>query len=168
VNIFTRLCAPTALHHNAVADAWCVLLVLSLGHRRRRRLPSHQPPMAAAPARLSLPVPPRARAAWLRRRRSIDARDGWMGWGKSPRCIVVVSPSCRCTRVLACLQVLLNELRPEAPEVLGPQLQDLLQRMWRTDPTERPDIAAVLDALDAAAVAGPDACFSDHAAPERC
>ena len=65
------------------------------------------------------------------------------------------------------MQVLLSELRPELPEVLGPQLQELLQRMWRTEPTERPDVAAVLDALDAAAGAnagGPDAlCFSETA-----
>ena len=65
------------------------------------------------------------------------------------------------------MQVLLSELRPELPEVLGPQLQELLQRMWRTEPTERPDVAAVLDALDAAAVANagvPDAlCFSETA-----
>ena len=65
------------------------------------------------------------------------------------------------------MQVLLSELRPELPEVLGPQLQELLQRMWRAEPTERPDVAAVLDALDAAAGAnagGPDAlCFSETA-----
>ncbi len=64
------------------------------------------------------------------------------------------------------MQVLLSELRPELPEVLGPQLQELLQRMWRTEPTERPDLAAVVDALDAAAAntGGPDAlCFSETA-----
>ena len=65
------------------------------------------------------------------------------------------------------MQVLLSELRPELPEVLGPQLQELLQRMWRTEPTERPDVAAVLDALDAVAGAnagGPDGlCFSETA-----
>jgi hypothetical protein len=48
------------------------------------------------------------------------------------------------------------------PEVLGPQLRDLLQLMWRTDPTERPGAGAVLDTLDTLDAAGPGACFSDE------
>ncbi len=66
------------------------------------------------------------------------------------------------------MQVLLSELRPEVPDVLGLQLRDLLQRMWRTDPLERPGAAAVLDALDAVAASGPEACFSDFRTSERC
>ncbi len=65
------------------------------------------------------------------------------------------------------LQVLLNELRPAMPEPLGPPLQELLRRMWRTEPSERPDLAAVLEAVDAAAAAGPHACFSDAAVREH-
>jgi hypothetical protein len=63
---------------------------------------------------------------------------------------------------LAVVQVLMTGMRPDLPEVLGPQLQELLQAMWRTEPSERPDLAIVLDALDVAEHAGVRA-FSDAA-----
>jgi hypothetical protein len=39
-------------------------------------------------------------------------------------------------------------------QVFGPRLRVLLQDMWRKAPAERPPLAAVLDALDAAAANG--------------
>ncbi len=53
--------------------------------------------------------------------------------------------------------MLLNDLRPALPEVLGPQLQQLLLHMWSGDPAERPHLASVLDALDLATAAGAEA-----------
>jgi hypothetical protein len=62
------------------------------------------------------------------------------------------------------IQVLLGNLRPEVPEVLGPQMQNLLRAMWSTDPAARPTLVHVLDTLDTAVAAGA-AAFCDAARP---
>jgi hypothetical protein len=72
--------------------------------------------------------------------------------------VIVVLPAWwRCFRGT---QVLLNDLRPQLPDVLGPALQELLQGMWRTVPAERPLLASVLDVLDGAHAAGAMAFFT--------
>ncbi len=63
------------------------------------------------------------------------------------------------------MQVLLNDLRPHLPEVLGPRLQQLLRGMWCTDPAQRPDLAAVLDELTGADGTGATAFSEAVSAP---
>jgi hypothetical protein len=73
----------------------------------------------------------------------------------------------RVLRVYACItafQVLMHNLRPELPAALGPRMHALLQRMWGTAPGHRPDLAVVLDELDAADAAGPDEAFASSGA----
>ena len=55
------------------------------------------------------------------------------------------------------MQVLMHNLHPDLPDALGPAMHGLLRRMWSAEPADRPDVASVLDELDAAEASGPEA-----------